>query len=136
MADGRMLIIDYKTGSIPSQKRVDLGINCQLIIEAMIAQKQGFEHVDITPKAIHLAYWKLAGTASEPVKKCPRPSKNMTIEDIIPHIERQLSNVMDPDWGFASEVEAHPSLQYSDYRHLARVKEWSISSAEEEQADD
>lgn len=136
MADGEMLIIDYKTGSIPSQKLVNQGISCQLIIEAMIAQKQGFDQITVTPEAIKLAYWKLAGTANKPVEIKPRPNENMTIEDIIPHIKSQLSNVMRPDWGFASEVEAHPSLKYSDYRHLARVKEWSISSTGDEQTDD
>jgi hypothetical protein len=43
---------------------------------------------------------------------------------------------MQPDWGFASEVIAHPTLKYSDYRHLARVREWSISSVDMEDRDE
>ncbi|MGB1964403.1 MAG: double-strand break repair protein AddB [Candidatus Puniceispirillales bacterium] len=136
MADGSIHIVDYKTGRIPNQEQVISGINGQLIIEAMIAQKQGFVDIDICPTAISLSYWKLSGTASKPVEINARPGKNKTIEDIIPNIEAQLINVMQQDWGFASELVAHPILQYSDYRHLARVREWSISSMDMEDADD
>lgn len=136
MADGRMLIIDYKTGAIPTQEYVNRGINGQLIVEAMIAREMGFENIDVSPSALELSYWKLSGTASAPVEINPRPGKKKTIDDIIPNIERQLINTKRMDWGFSSEIIAHPSLKYSDYRHLARVKEWSISSMDERSDDE
>ena len=140
MADGRVQIVDYKTGVIPNIGQVESGINGQLIIEAMIAQRQGFADMNTDPQMdmqmIKLAYWKLSGTASKPVEIHHRPGKKKTIADVIPHIEQQLINVMQPDWGFASEVIAHPSLKYSDYRHLARVREWSISSVDMEDRDE
>ena len=35
---------------------------------------------------------------------------------------------MEADWAFISEAHPHPHHIYSDYRHLARVAEWGVSS--------
>ncbi len=134
MQSGAMRIIDYKTGKVPSQSQVNTAINCQLIVEAMIAKAKGFEHISTIPDEITLAYWKLAGTANTPGKKEPRPGQNFTIEDIIALVENRLAEVMQPDTPFLSETVTHDNLKYSDYRHLARVKEWAIIS--EDTADD
>ncbi|QEK39443.1 PD-(D/E)XK nuclease family protein [Candidatus Sneabacter namystus] len=42
LKDGRLAIVDYKTGSIPSVKDVQQGIVPQLIVSAVIAQHSGF----------------------------------------------------------------------------------------------
>jgi ATP-dependent helicase/nuclease subunit B len=134
MQNGAMRIIDYKTGKVPTQTQVNNAINCQLIVEAMIAKAKGFEGISTIPDEITVAYWKLSGTGNIPAKKEPRPGKNITIDEIITLVEDQLVQVMKPETPFLSETVTHDNLKYSDYRHLARVKEWAITS--EDEADD
>lgn len=134
MQDGTMRIIDYKTGKVPTQSQVNTAINCQLIVEAMIAKAAGFENITKIPDDITLAYWKLSGTANTPGKKEPRPGKDKKLDDIVMLVKDQLAQVMQAEMPFRSETVSHDNLKYSDYRHLARVKEWAIIS--EDEADD
>lgn len=45
-SQGKMTILDYKTGVAPSQKEVLLGLSPQLVIEAIIAYDKGFDLPD------------------------------------------------------------------------------------------
>ncbi len=58
--DGRLEIIDYKTGGVPSQKAVALGFSPQLTLEASIAFEGKLG--DIEPgETGSLQFWKLSG---------------------------------------------------------------------------
>ena len=131
MQNGTMRIIDYKTGKVPTQTQVNEAINCQLVVEAMIAKAGGFTNISMIPTTIELAYWKLSGTSNAPAKKEHRPGKDVKLDDVITLVEKRLGEVMDPKTPFPSEEVMHDNLKYSDYRHLARVKEWSITGEDD-----
>lgn len=131
MQNGTMRIIDYKTGKVPTQTQVNEAINCQLIVEAMIAKAGGFTNISMIPTTIELAYWKLSGTSNAPAKKEHRPGKDVKLDDVITLVEKRLGEVMDPKTPFPSEEVMHDNLKYSDYRHLARVNEWSITGEDD-----
>ena len=45
LIDGRFAVLDYKTGSPPSNKQVRLGLSPQLTLESAILRKGGFEGI-------------------------------------------------------------------------------------------
>ncbi len=59
LADGGLVILDYKTGTVPSKKLVDLGLAPQLPLEAAMAEAGAFE--GIAGQVTQLAYWHLTG---------------------------------------------------------------------------
>ena len=86
LSDGRLAVIDYKTGKAPSGKAVAAGYSMQLGLLAAIAERAGFEGV--AGKVGEFEYWSLAkngdsfgkvtspGRAQRPDRKrglrCPR----------------------------------------------------------------
>ena len=132
MADGGVEIIDYKTGGIPSQIEVNRGHRPQLIVTAMIAQKNGFGEV-VCGDSPHLAYWRLAGRVATPIETTQL--KNAIADDFKDEDSQAvlsvLANVMRADWPFVSQAIKHTHLhRYSDYAHLARVQEWDDYAGE------
>ena len=118
--DGKINIIDYKTGKARTPKEVAKGFAPQLPIEGLIAQSGGFS--DIPAADVNrLIYWQLA-------------KKQTIIEDNMPKLlsetEQRLKELINI-FSFASTPYiCHPNPrripEYSDYEHLARVREWSV----------
>jgi ATP-dependent helicase/nuclease subunit B len=126
-ADGRYLIFDYKTGSARTEKQVRTGLAPQLTLEAAILRQGGFPN--IAPGSVKdIAYVLLKG--GEP----PGDNKILSFKegDADTHADRALEKLRELAKRFADESTpyyslVHPmwSTYYSDYDHLARVKEWS-----------
>ena len=57
---GGLVIIDYKTGTVPSEHQVVTGRRPQLPLEALIAEAGGFKGIPAEEVAA-LAYWQLTG---------------------------------------------------------------------------
>jgi ATP-dependent helicase/nuclease subunit B len=120
---GALTIIDYKTGNIPSKKRVEAGFAPQLPLEAWLAARGAFEGVDAAP-VDDLVFWELKG--GEPVQKQHRPVRDQ-VEDIITDAEQGLSGLVKAFSAKATPYLSNPCpahTGYGDYDHLARVKEW------------
>src|SRR4030095_6937144 len=58
--DGRLTIIDYKTGALPKRKDMELGFTPQLPLEAAIAAAGGFDGVAEAAVGT-LQFWRLTG---------------------------------------------------------------------------
>ncbi len=68
LADGGVVLVDYKTGTLPLPKVVQAGFAPQLPLEAAILENGGFKNITGTAKA--LEYWRLTG--GEPAgERCP-----------------------------------------------------------------
>lgn len=123
--DGRINIIDYKTGKIRSRKEVAKGYAPQLPIEGLIAANGGFEGIGKKEVAA-LIYWQLGKKAAP-------------IDDDVPEIlENNLQRIAELVHLFDFETTPYLSRpnpksvpDYSDYEHLARVKEWSVVDTED-----
>jgi ATP-dependent helicase/nuclease subunit B len=135
MKTGGLTLIDYKTGLAPKDWEVALGLSPQLSLEAAIARTGGFKDVPGTQIAA-LEYWRLTG-ASTPgeIKPVKEPGqRNGAVADANRLADEAWQGLIDLLRGFADDDAAYPSEpraefapRYSDYRHLARVKEWSTS---------
>jgi ATP-dependent helicase/nuclease subunit B len=128
--DGTLSILDYKTGTPPSQREVEAGLAPQLLLEAAMAAERGFgpEHHGI---AAELIYWHLSGglDPGEAVflfKKSPQDIPNAVLDakdrlcDLIDDFDR-------PERTYLSRPHPELAPRFSDYEQLARVAEWSAA---------
>jgi ATP-dependent helicase/nuclease subunit B len=128
--DDTLAILDYKTGSPPSQKHVEAGLAPQLLLEAAMAADGGFGEA-LRGSAEALIYWRLSG-GLDPGEAMPLYKKNPTdIQDAVLEAKDRLGDLIDafdqPDRAYLSRP--HPGLapRFSDYEQLARVAEWSAA---------
>ena len=121
---GKVNIIDYKTGSARTKNEVKKGYAPQLPIEALIARNGGFDNIG-KDEVNSLMYWKLGDKVV---------CVDDDIEDVLQKTEdhiREVINLFDFETtGYLSRPNPKEVPDYSDYEHLARVKEWSVVDGE------
>jgi ATP-dependent helicase/nuclease subunit B len=127
---GGLRIIDYKTGAPPSKSEVAAGFAPQLPLEAVIAESGGFSGIAAKPVE-HLDYWRLRGSnpAGE-VKPAGDDPASLAAEakEGLAALIRAFDDVETP---YEARPRPDKAPKYSDYEHLARVKEWSTSEGDE-----
>lgn len=126
-----LAVIDYKTGVVPSERDIDLGLAPQLPLEAAIAAAGGFVGVPAGP-VVELAFWQLSG--GDPPGRA-RPVKGdldergraarLGLEALI----RAFDDTATP---YRSCPRPAMAPRFTDYAHLARVQEWSAGGGGEE----
>jgi ATP-dependent helicase/nuclease subunit B len=134
LADGSFAILDYKTGSTPTEPQVRTGLSPQLTLEGAILQQGGFKGV--APGSLsEFAYVSLRGR--EPAGE----EKPIAFKEGTPdfHADRALVRLRGVVERFADVKTPYRSLvspmwkaRYGDYDHLARVAEWSAGGEDEE----
>ncbi len=131
LEDGRLVLIDYKTGSLPSVKEIGFGYAPQLPLEAAIAAAGGFAEVP-AGEAARLEYWRLGGgqpagkiqAFTEGHSKLPPPAE--LARQASTGLERLIAVFDDPATPYPARPRPDYVPRFSDYDHLARVKEWSV----------
>ncbi len=128
LKDGKINIIDYKTGKIPSKNQVMSGHALQLPLEGLIAHKgifSGINNADVN----RLIYWQL-GTA--------KLELDATDNEILDKSEDYLLKLASTFDFETTPYHSRPIPKFipknKDYEHLARIKEWSVQ--EEGEAND
>ncbi len=123
--DGKLAIIDYKTGVVPTKLEVFAGLRPQLSLEALIIEKGGFKEVG-AGKVSQLAYWQLSG--GDPAGLVKIINRGADIGDIITRAEQGLVDLItafdDPDTAYHPLPRQHLLPTRNDYEHLERVQEW------------
>jgi ATP-dependent helicase/nuclease subunit B len=128
--NGRYAILDYKTGSVRTEKQVRTGLAPQLTLEAAMLRNGGFGDVPSGSSVAELAYVQIKG--GEPAGEL----KAIAFKEGTPDMQadRALEKLRGLAQRFADEATPYRSLvhpmwttHYGDYDHLARVKEWSSS---------
>ncbi len=124
LADGTLRILDYKTGAPPRQLEVLKGYAPQLPLEAVIAAAGGFTDVPGKPVS-ELAFWRLHGRddgGDISVVKGDLAEIAATARDGLLGL---IAAFDDPTTGYEARPNPEMAPVYSDYLHLARVKEWA-----------
>jgi ATP-dependent helicase/nuclease subunit B len=124
LSDGRLAILDYKTGALPKQRELELGFAPQLPLEAAIARAGGFQDMPAGELA-ELAFWRLSGgePPGEIVKAKADPMA--LAEAALDGLRRLVAYYDDPESAYHSVPRPDWAPRFSDYAHLARIKEWS-----------
>lgn len=119
---GSAQLIDYKTGQVPSQARIKLGLDPQLPLEALILAKGQFDHLPPRLAFSGMAHWKLPSVVGDGMIAPITADLGSLIEDT----EAGLLSLLSYFQSEAAIYRAHPHgvQRESDYDHLARVDEW------------
>jgi ATP-dependent helicase/nuclease subunit B len=125
--DGRLAVIDYKTGGVPTKGDLERGLAPQLPLEAMMAARGGFTDVPAGEVA-EIAFWRLSG--GRPVAEIKAYDASQFAADAYDGLLRLIAAFDDPATPYLARPRAEHAPRFSDYEHLARVKEWSASGDE------
>lgn len=123
-AGGGLAIIDYKTGQTPTNKDIDRGFSPQLPLEAAMAVAGAFAGI-AAARIEQLAYWRLSGGADAGKEYVLKRDAMEYAAEARAGLERLIMSFDDPARPYLSRPRPHALPRFSDYEHLARVKEWS-----------
>ena len=122
--DGRLAILDYKTGVLPRVMDVDDGYAPQLPLEAAIAAAGGFPGL-AAEEVGELAYWKLSGGEPPGQIRKLKAVPGALAAAALDGLARLVARFDDPATPYHAVPRPDRAPAFSDYAHLARVKEWS-----------
>lgn len=124
--DKTLVVVDYKSGAVPTGKEVFMGDKPQLALEGALIQKGAFGKVPPGREVAELEYWKING-ADEGGKVEIRPSKTgkykaeaaELIESTWNDLRTLIAAYQDEEKAFTARV-----IRKGDYIDLARQDEW------------
>lgn len=127
--DNRPVIIDYKTGRIPSNADIVNGLSPQITLEGAILKSGGFNNVPLDISA--LKFIKVSGgrTPGEEVFVEGRnvPDLETLINDALEGLKALLAEFQNEETPYLSlpDVSKAPPEEWQSYAQLARVQEWA-----------
>jgi ATP-dependent helicase/nuclease subunit B len=122
--DGRITIIDYKTGSPPSDEEVVAGFSPQLPLEAAMVSAGGFEGVP-KGKLDALSFWHLHGRGDGGRESIIDEDVDALAAEARKGLAALITKFDDPNTAYEARPNPAYAPTFSDYGHLARVKEWA-----------
>ena len=118
---GNISVIDYKTGEIPSSKKVKDGEKIQLPVEGIIASKNGFKLGKTTVEA--MSFWQMKSREKRIIYVSnTREDTRLICENIFEKIQEILRDYLVSEKPY--EINLDDKFNKS-YMQLARVKEIS-----------
>lgn len=133
-AAGKLVVLDYKTGTPPTGPQLENGFAPQLPLEALIAEAGGFEGVPAGEVAglVYVGLGSKAGFATVAPNDKTIPDLRAFLAKTRADFGGLIARYADPKTPYLSR----PRMQYlkdeGDYDHLARVAEWSAGGGDEE----
>ena len=129
-ADGALAILDYKTGTPPTQKEVDAGLAPQLLLEAAMAEAGAFGPAT-AGQAGELIYWHLTGGHERGEERSLFKGNATAIAAAVAAAWESLGSLIDaydqPDRCYLSQPHPARAPRFPDYAQLARVAEWAAA---------
>ncbi|MGB8811903.1 MAG: double-strand break repair protein AddB [Paracoccaceae bacterium] len=121
LPDGRLHILDYKTGTPPTKSQ-QVSFDKQLLLEAAMAERGAF--ADLTSHEVaRISYIGLGPTP----KIETTDITDELLEAVWLDLQKLIGRYLDPDTGYASRRAVFENHTVGDYDHLARYGEWEMN---------
>ncbi|MFM2411059.1 MAG: double-strand break repair protein AddB, partial [Pseudomonadota bacterium] len=126
-AEGKLVIVDYKTGQVPTPKSVKAGFALQLGLIGAMAEAGGIQHVG--GQVTGFEYWSLArrGDGGFGQIKSAVSDKGIAATDFVPFAIKNAREAIE-SWLTGNEpftAKLRPEYApYGDYDQLMRLAEW------------
>lgn len=136
LKSGAAELIDFKTGSIPTNKDMKNFMSPQLLMEAMILRHAGFDGVQQADSDA-LTYIKLSH-GPNPFEVTNFATGKQSLDAVIDDYWRHFSAyaqvmLMQDHIAMAAQLMPKENQQFAgDYDHFARQKEWMIDQGDDE----
>jgi ATP-dependent helicase/nuclease subunit B len=133
--DGGFTIIDFKTGQPPGIREVYAGFSPQLTLEAMMLMKGAFKGLPMAKETPDLFYVHTTGGRKplDPREIKPGRDEERSVPEIVEEHRRRFEGMIvrfaKGEAAYVSRPFPKYARRFSEYDHLARVKEWSLASA-------
>lgn len=131
--DGRLDIIDYKTGSSSSAKSIRAGFDPQLPLTAAMAEAGAFKALAAGAPA-GLYYLSLPGNAEGGKEVRIDGERNPEAADYVHNaledLTRWIARFDDETMPYESQIRVQYVNDYGDFDHLARRGEWASAGGE------
>lgn len=121
LPDGRAQIYDYKSGKPPSEKQIKL-FDKQLPLEAAMVQRGAFDKIGPV-EAAGISFIQLGGEG----KTEPRPLDPGFVEETWQGFVTLIGKYLSGERGFTARLAMEQTGFGSDYDHLSRLGEWSMT---------
>jgi ATP-dependent helicase/nuclease subunit B len=117
-------IIDYKTGALPSNSDIELGLSNQILLEGLVVLYGNVhssigDHITISA----LEYWKLSGRYEDCDIKNIRTEGMQDVRARLEALIQAFDNEATP---YTANNDPKKMPQYNNYEHLTRYAEWEI----------
>ncbi len=120
--NGLFDIIDYKTGTSPTDAQVTTGLSPQLPLEAAILKAGGFEGISASNIG-ELIYIELRGGREAGKARSIQADTNALATEQLQNLVGLLNEYNDPETPYLSRVAPFSDRYAGDYDHLARLAE-------------
>jgi len=135
VVDGKLAIIDFKTGFAPSDRQINALLAPQLPLEAAVAHAGGFTGVD-PGMPEELIYIVLRGRDGGDKIAGFQP-QGRTLGELVGEAMRRFAGLVAayerPEQGYLSRARVMKERSFDGpFDHLARVKEWSVGEEGDE----
>ncbi|MBV9077173.1 MAG: double-strand break repair protein AddB [Methylobacteriaceae bacterium] len=134
--DGTGAVIDFKTGTPPSNRAIAAGFSPQMTLEAAILRAGGFRDVPASRACPDLLHVKIGGRATMTLcPVAPPPRDKRSLDEIAAEHLAGLTELVRrygrDGAGYLSRPYPQFAARFAAYDHLARVKEWSLDGESE-----
>jgi ATP-dependent helicase/nuclease subunit B len=121
--DGRVTVIDYKTGRLPDRAEVVAGLAPQLPLEAAMVAAGAFGEIGAAPVA-ELLFWRLKGDESGGEEKAASALDAAELAaQALAGLSRLVAHYDRPQTAYRARPKPQVAWR-GDYDHLARRGEW------------
>ncbi|MGY8996489.1 MAG: double-strand break repair protein AddB, partial [Alphaproteobacteria bacterium] len=123
--DGRVAVIDYKTGTVPPGKAVEAGAAPQLPLEAALVAAGAYPGIPETDVS-GLEYWELKGGEPAAYVKRIKANPSEVGERALEGLGRLVTAFSDENTPYRDHPAGEPIGRFDTFVDIARTNEWRL----------